>query len=184
MDPTPRLGDEGHDTLAGMQRSSVEVRPSAIQGLGVFATVDLPAGARVLEIDDSRIVDDAHPLLPGEEERHCDYLANGRVVLMAVPERHINHSCDPNCCVLTQDGRRVVVARRRVAQDEEITNDYAINSEGGVPWACLCGAARCRGAETWADYFTLPRPMQEEYRPLLDDWFVAEHRDRLRALGL
>ena len=167
-----------------MHRSSVEVRPSAIQGLGVFATLDLLAGDLVLEIDDSRVVDDARPLLDGEEPRHCDYLADGRVVLMQVPERHINHSCDPNSYVLTRDGVRVVVARRYIVRGEEITNDYAINGEGGVSWVCLCGAVRCRGAETWADYFTLPRPVQEEYRPLLDAWFVAEHRDRLREHGL
>ena len=167
-----------------MPEAPVDVRPSPIEGLGVFATVDLAADGHVLAIDDSRVVDDAHPLRADEDERHCDYLADGRVVLMQVPERHINHGCDPNSYIVTREGRRVIVARRDIARGEEITNDYAINGEGGVSWACRCGSPRCRGDETWADYFTLPRSLQEEYRPLLDDWFVAEHHDRLRELGL
>ena len=74
----------------------VEARESAIDGLGVFAVTPFSAGQAVLAIDDSRAVDEAHPLRPGEEARHCDYLAAGKVVLMLYPERHINHSCDPN----------------------------------------------------------------------------------------
>jgi hypothetical protein len=162
----------------------VAVRPSEIEGLGVFALRLIRAEEVILEIDDSRIVDDEYPLRLGEDDRHCDYLADGRVVLMGVPERHINHSCDPNSFVRTMDHVRVVAARRNVRPGEEITNDYAINAAGGEPWCCRCGAERCRGGETWADYFTLPRPLQQEYRPLLDDGFVREHRERLKGLGL
>jgi hypothetical protein len=164
----------------------VHTAESAVQGTGAFATIAFETGAHILTIDDSRIVDDAHPLRPelDENEWHCDYLADGRVVLMQPPERYINHSCDPNTYVKTIDGLRVVIARRPILPGEEITCDYAVNGEGGVPWDCHCGAPRCRGTETWADYFTLPRHIQIEYRPLLDDWFVAQYRDRIAALNL
>jgi hypothetical protein len=39
----------------------VEARQSTIDGTGVFATEEMPGGANVLEIDDSRIVDHGHP---------------------------------------------------------------------------------------------------------------------------
>jgi hypothetical protein len=75
--------------------SRVYIAQSTIHGTGVFAAVPLRPGEIVLKIDDSRVVTDAQPLDPdrGEEERHCDYLAGGKVVLMRIPERFINHCC-------------------------------------------------------------------------------------------
>jgi len=76
---------------------------SPIHGIGVFAAADISKGAPILKIDDSRIVSDEAPLRQsaGEYDYHCDYLAGGTVVLMQSPERHINHSCDPNVFVRT-----------------------------------------------------------------------------------
>ncbi len=64
----------------------------------------------MLSIDDSHIVDDNHPLSSAADERHCDYLEAGKTVLMQFPERHINHSCDPNVYVRTVEGVRLVLA--------------------------------------------------------------------------
>lgn len=166
--------------------ANVALEASPMHGTGVIASRPFAPGETVLTIDDSRVVTEDDPLRPdeGEYEYHCDYLANGRIVLMQPPERHINHSCDPNTYVKTIDGVRVVLARRAIQTGEEITYDYAINGVDGVPWDCQCGADRCRGSETWADYFRLPRALQIEYRPLLDDWFVEQYADRIAALNL
>ena len=154
----------------------VFVKASKIHGIGVFAGLDIAAGDVVLVIDDSRLVDDDHPLKPelGEYEHHCDYLAGGLVVLMKSPERHINSSCDPNTYVKTIDGRRHVLALRKIEAGEEITYDYMINCHGGDVWQCNCGSRRCRG-EIVSSYFELPLDLQIAYLPLLDDWFVEEH---------
>ena len=120
------------------------VLESRTEGLGLFATRNYAAGDMLLALDDSRAVDEAHPLTASDDSRHCDYLANGRVVLMQYPERHINHSCDPNVYVLTRDGTRQVLAIRNIAAGEEIAYDYSINSGGDTVWTCHCGAARCR----------------------------------------
>jgi len=32
------------------------------------------------------------------------------------------------------------------------------------------------------DFFRLPAQWQREYRPLLADWFVRRHRERLEAI--
>ena len=157
------------------------VRSSAIQGLGVFAARPFRKGAVVQVIDDSRIVDDLHPLGSGDDARHCDYLEAGKVVLMRPPERHINHSCDPNTYVKTVDGRRLVIALRDIPAGEEITYDYCINSGGDTVWTCHCGAARCRG-EIHSDFFHLPIELQREYLPLLDDWFRRERSDEVDRL--
>ena len=160
----------------------VAVRPSAIQGLGVFAARPFSNGQIVLTIDDSRIVDEKHPLAAGEDPRHCDYLAHGKVVLMAFPERHINHSCDPNTYVRTVAGRRLVLALRPIAAGEEITYDYCINGAGDTLWTCTCAAARCRRT-IHSDFFHLPYELQCEYLPLLDAWFRREHSRELKHLA-
>jgi hypothetical protein len=84
----------------------VVVGESRIHGIGAFAARDFAEGEIIGPIDDSRIVDDEHPLRAelGEYDYHCDYLANGTTVLMASPERHINSSCDPNSYVKTFKG--------------------------------------------------------------------------------
>jgi uncharacterized protein len=164
--------------------SDVEVRASPIEGLGLFAARPFPAGQRIRQINVLREVTPASPLREelGERADHCDY-PNGKIVLLGYPDRHVNHSCDPNAYVLYEGDRSFLMARRDIAAGEEITVDYNINITGGTAWPCHCGAARCRGT-TVGDFFLLPLDMQREYHPLLAEWFVRAHRDRLRAFGL
>ncbi len=161
----------------------VIVAESKIHGLGVFATRDFAEGEIILPIDDSRIVDDEHPLRPelGEQSYHCDYLAGGKTVLMPWPERHINSCCDPNTYVKTINGIRHVVARKPIKSGEEITCDYIIDCHGGIVWQCSCGSARCRGTIV-SSFFELPVEIQLEYLPLLNEWFIEEHREKVDAL--
>ena len=149
----------------------------------MFAGRSFAHGDTVLFIDDSRTVDEQHPLNAeaGEYAHHCDYLAGGRTVLMAFPERHINSSCEPNTFVRTVEGLRRVVALRAIPAGEEITYDYIINCHGGEVWTCRCSAPTCRGVVP-SSFFELPVPDQRRLFPLLDGWFVAEHRDRVDAL--
>ena len=163
--------------------SDVIIQNSSVDGLGVFAARDFQPGQVILSIDDSRIVDADHPLQPerGEYERHCDYLAAGKVVLMQPPERYINSSCDPNTYVKTRDGGRTVIARRSIKAGEEITYDYLINCHGGAVWECHCGSPRCRRIMV-SSFFELPLALQREYLPLLDDWFVQEHQEKVEPL--
>jgi SET domain-containing protein len=164
----------------GRPMADVEVSPSSIAELGVFAARAFETNETVIALDDSRLVDDEHPLQPerGEFHRHQDYVARGRVVLMGVPERYINSSCDPNTYVVTRGDTRYVVALRSIRQGEEITYDYLLNCDGGATWQCRCGTACCRGTIP-ASFFDLPLDEQRRLRPLLDDWFVAEHADRI-----
>jgi len=163
--------------------ADVVVAESHIHGLGVFAARNFKEGETVLTIDDSRAVDDEHPLHPewGEYDYHCDYLAGGKIVLMQFPERHINSSCDPNTYVRTIRGLRHVVALRPIPQGEEITYDYIINCHGGDVWQCNCGSLRCRGMMV-SSFFELPLDLQLEYLPLLDEWFVEEHHEEVERL--
>ena len=65
--------------------------------------------------------------------------------------RFINHSCDPNCDPIVEDGRIWIEAIRDIPPGEELAYDYAfILPERHSPAAkrrypCRCGSAKCRG---------------------------------------
>jgi hypothetical protein len=166
-----------------MKSDKVTVKHSAINGQGVFALKSISKGELILAIDDSRVVTDDSPLdaNKGELDYHCDYLASGKVVLMQFPERHINHSCDPNIFVKTILGVRYVFALRSIAAGEEITYDYCINGFGDTLWECNCGSSRCRKT-IHSDFFHLPYELQVEYLPLLDNWYIEEYREKVKDL--
>jgi len=159
--------------------ADVDVRPSRIEGLGVFAARSFRRGERIRFVNVVREVTPESPLRPelGELVDHCSY-PDGKVVLWGAPDRHLNHSCDPNSWVSYEGEGCAIVARRDIAAGEEITCDYNINIADGTRWPCHCGAARCRG-EVAGDFFGLPMEWQREYRPLLADWFVRRHHERL-----
>lgn len=161
----------------------IQTADSPIHGTGVFAAASFIPGEIVLQIDDTRVVTDANPVDPtkGEFEHHCDYLAGGKVVLMQMPERFINHRCDPNTYIRTIAGDRYVVALRKIGAGEEITYDYCINGDGDTEWSCTCGSSVCR-RQHFSGFFHLPDQIQSHYLALLDDWFVAEHRDEVEIL--
>ena len=160
----------------------VDVRESPIQGLGVFAKRAYAAGERIRRVNIVREITGDAPLRPeaGERIEHCAY-PDGRVVLWGFPDRHVNHSCDPNAYERYENGAVYIVARRPIAAGEEITFDYIVNTAGGTSWPCHCGAERCRG-ETTGDYFLLPLALQIEYLPLLAPWFIARHRAPIEAI--
>lgn len=150
----------------------------------MFALRSFAAGELVRSVNVVREVTPEAPLRPesGERHDHCDY-PDGKVVLLGFPDRHLNHSCDPNAWVRYDGSVGHLAARRAVEVGDEITCDYSINLTGGSVWPCRCGTARCRH-EVVGDFFRLPEPFQREYAPYLAEWFVRRHRGRLRALGL
>ena len=162
--------------------ADVEVRPSGIEGLGLFARRAFAAGECIHVITVVREVTADAPLRPerGERADHCDY-PDGKVVLIGYPDRHVNHSCDPNAWVRYGERGGELVARRAIPGGAEITCDYQINVTGGSRWPCRCGAARCRG-EVVGDFFALPAALQAEYRPFLADWFLRRHTAQVSAM--
>jgi SET domain-containing protein len=161
--------------------SDVRVGPSEIEGLGVFALRPFRGGERIRRVNVVREVTPESPLRQelGELLDHCSY-PDGKTVLWGLPDRHVNHSCDPNSWVSFEGDHCYLVARRDVAAGDEITCDYNINIADGTAWPCKCGAARCRG-QVVGGFFGLPEQWQREYRPFLADWFVRRHRERLAS---
>lgn len=165
-----------------MKMNNVIVKNSEIQGRGVYATENIKKGDTVLQIDDTHVVADPSTLTKEQNEYDCDYLANGKIILMQEPEKFINHSCDPTTYVKTIDGIRYVLAMRDIKSGEEITYDYSINGYNDGTFECHCGSSICRGVYQ-GNFSKLPKDVQIKYLPYLEDWFINEHKKEIDSLN-
>jgi hypothetical protein len=138
----------------------IELRTSAIQGTGAFATRNIKKGTRIIEYLGQRIswrtadkrYDDEnmkrhHTFLFTVDEKICiDGAVNGS------DARFLNHSCDGNCEATNERKRIFIDARRNIKAGEELLYDYAYErtdehtEEDEKFYACRCGAKKCRGS--------------------------------------
>ena len=130
-----------------------------MQGIGGFATRPIPGGVRLIEYAGQRLTvaeaDARYPDVPGERHHTFLFAIDDEIVIDAAFEgneaRFINHSCDPNCDAVIDDGRIWIETIRDVGAGEELAYDYAyMLDERHSPAAkrrfpCQCGAATCRG---------------------------------------
>lgn len=135
------------------------VRRSKIHGRGVFAARTIPKGTRIIEYKGKRILYTlACELYPEEEDQPTHtflFELDEKMVIDAGQNgnaaRWINHSCNPNCEAVEDEGRIFIEAIRRIRPGEELGYDYGITlEERHTPqekkrWPCLCGARNCRG---------------------------------------
>jgi SET domain-containing protein len=135
------------------------IRPSPIHGLGGFALRPIAAGTRLVEYAGERITpaeaDARYPDEAGATHHTFLFAIDDDIVIDAGVNgneaRFLNHSCDPNCDAVVDEGRIYIEAIRDIAPGEELTYDYAfVLPERHTPAAkrrypCHCGAARCRG---------------------------------------
>ncbi len=149
-----------------------EIRESRIDGKGAFALRLIPKGARIVEYTGERIThaqaderydEDAmeHPhtyLFTLDKKTVVDATVHGNEA------RYINHSCEPNCEAVTEDGHIYIDALRDISAGEELTYDYHLEYSGRyrASWreryACHCGAPTCRGT------LLLPKPRRMRKR--------------------
>lgn len=137
-----------------------EIRPSPMQGLGAFAIYPIPEGMRMIEYAGERLTPEQaearYPDIPGEVHHTMLFAIDDHVVVDAAVDgneaRFINHSCDPNCDAVIDDGRIWIEALRDIEPGEELAYDYAYQlKERHTParkklYPCNCGAAKCRGS--------------------------------------
>src|ERR1051326_6652248 len=108
-----------------------EIRPSPMQGLGAFATRFIPKGTRLIEYAGERLTEaQADARYPDDGARHHTFLfaIDDDVGIDAAVTGHdarfINHSCDPNCDAIVDDGRLWIETIRDVDVGEELAYDY------------------------------------------------------------
>ena len=129
------------------QKYALTVRPSAIDGLGVFAAEAIAAARKIGEIRGESIsVDDARIRATRSERIMIVELSPRRAIdfsRSSDPMRYTNHSCRPNARLDIRQGRVEFYALRAIAPGEEITVHYGPTHHQGR-LACRC-AAGCGG---------------------------------------
>ncbi len=155
-----------------MSTPSINVEPSPIAGVGVFALQDVPAGALVHRmVGDVATLDEMSVRVFAGAMAASDPFQIEDDLFLDLEEvsRSFNHSCDPNVYVRGDDE---LVALRPIPAGEEITFDYSttmkydaekIRALGHEPWTCpcLCGVERCRGVID--EFKTLPQERRDYY---------------------
>jgi hypothetical protein len=156
----------------GQSLEWIEVRESSIDGKGAFAVRPIPKGTRIVEYAGERITHQEADVRYDEDamEHPHTYLftLDKKTVIDATVEgnqaRYINHSCEPNCEAVTEDGHVYIEALRDISIGQELAYDYHLEYKGRyrAEWreryACRCGTLSCRGT------LLLPKPRRARRR--------------------
>jgi SET domain-containing protein len=166
----PNIHRNGQQNGAKSKEPPFVIRKSRIQGWGAFVTRRIRKGQRIIEYIGQRISHEE-----AENRYDEDAMDNPTTYLFTVDEsvvidstrwgnraKYINHSCDPNCESVNEDGKIFVEALRNIQPGVELTYDYNLECQGpyGAEWrkryVCRCGTRICRG--------TLLRPPKRRKR--------------------
>jgi SET domain-containing protein len=156
----------------------LEVRPSPIAHLGLFARAAIPAGTVVSRLG-GRLVSGAQldtlfadtPQRP--DQPYIDTISVGEDLHLVLPRSQLNHfgnhSCDPN---LWWVDVYTLAARRPITASEEVTNDYGTSTAlAEFTMKCTCGSPLCRKTVTGRDWrrIDLQQRYGNHWIPLLLD---------------
>lgn len=137
----------------------LEVKPCAF-GVGVFTTTPIQAGEKVCTFSGS-LIDYTQSVSLGDRE--CDPLqvGQGQYIAWDDPARLINHSCEPNCGVNSDD--RHVFAVCEIEAGQELYWDYSTSIGTDETWRlpCECGTPSCR--KVVGPFAELPAELQQQY---------------------
>ena len=139
----------------------LQVRPSRIQGVGLFSGVHLAAGTILFEIKGERVI---HPRYdPYLADKNPNWMGIGYCEWIIMEKDHgglyINHSCEPNVIV---NDKLQVVTFKPVKANDELVMDYS-TTELDPDWEmkCNCRENSCR--KVLRSFQFLPQPIQEKY---------------------
>lgn len=127
--------------LVDMKR--MEVRRSAIDGKGVFATMPIEKGKHIAYVC-GRYVQRKNTTV--KEAQSIPLWYGITETIWIDPQqtifRYVNHSCNPSAAII---GTKKMIARRDLQPGEEITIDYAM-TDADILWEmpCSCGERNCR----------------------------------------
>jgi hypothetical protein len=136
----------------------VEIRPSGIQGGGMYARAPIRAGETVAVIGGTPMTDAEFAAYCMTVERYnASQIAENLhlVDLIQTPDQvegSINHSCDSN---LWLNDEVTITARLDIAAGEELTLDYALitgDSNWQLDRSCQCGSPLCRHVVAGSDW--------------------------------
>ena len=120
-----------------MSKTIVRKHDNPKVGMAVFACIDIPSGATIIESHAEREVSD---------KNKYTFEIDGKHVIIDSPGILVNHSCSPNCILIkNRYGALDFIASGDIAKDEEITFDYESVETPIIGFTnCCCGANNCR----------------------------------------
>jgi SET domain-containing protein len=144
---------------------SIELRPSRIHGIGLFAARTIPKGA-VIGREKQFVRERYYAWFTWQEFARFDRRLQRKVRQICAMERdgfyapldfdllptcwYMNHSCSGNVGFNRDEE---FVAIRRLRSGEELTYDYAlVDTAPAMRWRCRCRSDRCRGVVTGNDW--------------------------------
>lgn len=136
----------------------LRIRKSKIHGRGIFTTVEIPKGERVIEYVGDKITKKESNRRAEVQLRRAAKSGTGSVYIFTLNQRHdidgnvnynrarlINHSCKPNCEVDIIRGRIWIISKRKIKEAEELSFDYGFDLDSFEDHPCTCGAPNCVG---------------------------------------
>lgn len=148
----------------GLLPVSLELRPSNIGGIGVFAVRRIPKGR---QIADGVADEEFHNQIPWKEFRRFDAPTRKKIMDFCIGtnagfippedgfdklsiEWYPNHSCDGNVG-FNKKGNFVAICD--ICPGNELTYDYGLaESNPDFRMSCNCGSSRCRTTITGQDW--------------------------------
>ncbi|MDR2987581.1 MAG: SET domain-containing protein-lysine N-methyltransferase [Nocardiopsaceae bacterium] len=169
--------------------ADVEVRRSAIEGLGLFATRSIAVGTVVSRlggqfVSGQQLADLFAATASDPRRPYIDTITVENDLHLVLPPRQAsgpgrqaigygNHSCDPNLWWMSP---YELAVRRPVSAGDELTNDYAMSTaEPGFVMQCSCGSPLCRRVITGDDW------RRAELRERYEQHWVPALLTRIRA---
>ncbi|ULQ57374.1 SET domain-containing protein [Flavihumibacter rivuli] len=127
---------------------SFEVKPSRIDGMGVFAKEPIPPHRKIGNLGGQVIsIRAARQRVKQQKRVAMVEFGDGRALDASVNAnqlRYVNHSCDPNTYMRVAYGRVEFYTLRRIRKGEEITCNYGETHHDGK-LSCKCGSPNCKG---------------------------------------
>lgn len=117
----------------------VEIKKSKIHGKGVFAKKNFKKGEIVLKWNPIKLTSEEERNLTKEQKEYTISNKKGHY-WMQPPEKYINHSCDPNTEMNTDNFYDIAI--RNIKKGEEITSHYP--NPPGKEEVCNCGSKNCK----------------------------------------
>lgn len=131
-----------------MDRFKVFVKPSRIDGNGLFAGENIPARRKIGELGGEVIsVRKARKIAAQNKRIAIVELDDHRALYsgdLSDQYRYINHSCQPNTYMRVIGHHVEFYALRRIRKSEELTCNYGETHHDGK-LKCRCGAPGCIG---------------------------------------
>ncbi|PQO44373.1 SET domain-containing protein-lysine N-methyltransferase [Blastopirellula marina] len=131
-------------------------------GKGLFAARRFSKGRLIAEVTGEVIDDEDY------SSSYCIDLGGTFSLEPGEPYRYLNHSCEPNCCLVYSEedeppAQIWLESILPIAAGEQLTIDYAWPANAAIP--CGCGARLCRGWIVDPDELNLldsPQPKQSK----------------------